>query len=280
MSRTPGGTLGVRTADGAVVPLLDLRLAAPARAVFTTMADGQRRAVFDFYYREADASGWTYLDSLCLPRIPPARAGEPDLELRADLDPRGDLVLQMREPGSSAPEGFVLEAAVLQRLLGRGPARSTRPARLLLPALLLCAGLLAGGLLLLRGRVEKPAGRSPVSRAVPAPEPASEAAALPAAPAASVPATEVPAALPAAAPPQPAAAAPPPASQPRLPASRHPIAWGDTLWRIAERYYGERGLYRELAESNSLDDPDRIVAGRTLLLPPALADRERKPQGE
>ncbi len=260
MSRTPGGILGVRTADGAVVPLLDLRLAAPGSAVFTTTADGQRRAVFDFYYRAADASGWTYLDSLCLPRIPPARAGEPDLELKADLDPRGDLVLQMREPGSSAPEGFVLEAAVLRRLLGKGPARSARHLRLLLPALLLCAGLLAGGLLLLRERGGKPAGRSPVLRAVPAPEPTSQAAALPAAPAASVPATEAP--------------------DTPLPAARHPIAWGDTLWRIAERYYGERGLYRQLAESNSLDDPDRIVAGRTLLLPPALADRERKPQGE
>lgn len=272
MSRTPGGILGVRTADGAVVPLLDFRLAAPGHAVFTTTADGQRRAVFDFYYRAADASGWTYLDSLCLPRIPPARAGEPDLELKADLDPRGDLVLQMHEPGSSAPEGFVLEAAVLQRLLRRGPARSARHLRLLLPALLLCAGLLAGGLLLLRERGGKPAGRSPVLRAAPAADPTSKAAALPAA--------QEAAALPAAAAPAPAAAAPPLASRSPLPAARHPIAWGDTLWRIAERYYGERGLYRELAESNSLDDPDRIVAGRTLLLPPALADRERKPQGE
>jgi LysM repeat protein len=269
MSRTPGGVLGVRTADGAVVPLLDFRLAASGRAIFTTTADGQRRAVFEFYFRAADASGWTYLDSLCLPRIPPARAGEPDLELRAGLDPRGDLVLHMHDPASSLPESFVLEAAELRRLLPRQPARSPRHLRLLLTALLLGAGLLVGGFTLLRDRGGKPAS--------PAPDTTPTVAAPPAAAA--------PAALPEADPAKAAAAdatptTAPPASPSPLPTARHPIAWGDTLWRIAERYYGERDLYRELAESNSLGDPDRIVAGQTLLLPPALADRERKPPGE
>jgi len=65
-----------------------------------------------------------------------------------------------------------------------------------------------------------------------------------------------------------------------IPASELRIGWGDTLWRIAERFYGERGLYRELAESNALRDPDRITAGESLVLPPALADRDRKNQGE
>lgn len=279
MNQTSGGVLGVRTADGDVVPLLDFRQPARGRAVFTTTADGQRRAVFDFYYRAAGAAGWTYLDSLCLPGIPPARAGDPDLELQADLDPRGDLILRMREPGSGQPEGFVVEAAVLQRLLRGRAARSAGHLRLLLPALLLCAGLLAGGLLLLRDRGGKPSARASTPRDVPAPDPSPKAAGQAAAfPAALPDAAPAKAAAAAPAPHTPAAAAPAPETS--LPADRHPIAWGDTLWRIAEHYYGERGLYRELAASNHLDDPDRIIAGRTLLLPPALADRERKLKGE
>ena len=64
-------------------------------------------------------------------------------------------------------------------------------------------------------------------------------------------------------------------AEPVSPATHHQISWGDTLWRIAERYYGDRGLYRKLAESNALDDPDRIIAGESLVLPPALENRQR-----
>ncbi len=329
MNRIPGGVLGVRTVDGAVVPLLDLQRAAPGRAVFTTIVDGQSQAVFDFYYRSGPSAAWTYLDSLSLPRIPPARAGVPDLEVEAVVDSGGNLVLQMHDPVSKRPAGFVLERAMLQRLLAAQPGSagsgspaavpepdtptpsapaSRRPRRLgpLLLALVLGAGILAGGLVLLRGSGSRSGRRPSAARAAPAqtqvqavpspqPEPAAAVrpiepapapsqpapAALPApagSPAAGTPATAPRAsAPPAASPAAPTAAVPAtPAGAAELPADRHPIAWGDTLWRIAERYYGERGLYRELAESNALEDPDRIIAGRTLVLPPALADRKRK----
>mgnify|MGYP006338162459 CR=1 FL=1 len=45
MNPMANAALGVRTADGSIVPLLDFRLAADNRLVFTTTADGQRRAV-------------------------------------------------------------------------------------------------------------------------------------------------------------------------------------------------------------------------------------------
>jgi hypothetical protein len=50
------------------------------------------------------------------------------------------------------------------------------------------------------------------------------------------------------------------------------ILWGDTLWRITERYYGNRDLFPELAESNALADPDMIIAGESLVLPSALGE--------
>jgi LysM repeat protein len=50
------------------------------------------------------------------------------------------------------------------------------------------------------------------------------------------------------------------------------ILWGDTLWRISERYYGNRDLFPELAESNALADPDMIIAGESLVLPSELGE--------
>ena len=271
MNPMANAALGVRTADGSIVPLLDFRLAADNRLVFTTTADGQRRAVFDFYCR--GPGGWTYLDSLSLPHIPPARAGLPDLELQAHLDGQGDVHLQLLDPTTGKPAAFLLEARILRGLQADRPPASVSPAvrrpaaapppqrrGMVLLALIACTLLTAGGLLLAnnarhrRTYAEAPAQHSPVPLSEPVSQPPAPAVALPR---------------------PPSAPAPRPAN-----AVAHQITWGETLWRIAERYYGERGLFQELADSNSLDNPDRIISGRMLLLPPALADRKRKPQGE
>jgi nucleoid-associated protein YgaU len=66
----------------------------------------------------------------------------------------------------------------------------------------------------------------------------------------------------------------------KVASANYRINWGDTLWRIAERYYGERGLYRELAENNVLNDPDLIIAGKSLQLPSTLAGRRRRIGGQ
>ncbi len=47
----------------------------------------------------------------------------------------------------------------------------------------------------------------------------------------------------------------------------HYIKWGDTLAKIAYRYYGDGKLYPELAEINKIKNPHLIVSGKTLLLP-------------
>jgi hypothetical protein len=272
MNPLANAALGVRTADGSIVPLVDFRLAADNRLVFTTTADGQCRAVFDFYYRGPE--GWTYLDSLSLPHIPPARAGLPDLELQAHLDGQGDVRLQLLDPTTGKPAAFLLEARILRGLqadrppapvspAGRRPAADPSPQRrrTVLLALVACALLTAGGLLLAynarhrRTFAESPAQQGPVPLSA---EPASP----PSAPAVALPRP-------------PSAPAPRPANT-----AAHRIAWGETLWRIAERYYGERGLYQELAESNILDNPDFIIAGESLRLPAALAGHRRRGSGE
>lgn len=49
----------------------------------------------------------------------------------------------------------------------------------------------------------------------------------------------------------------------------HEVQQGDTLWKIAERYYGDGSLYTNIFEANRdvLDDPDKIKVGQKLRIP-------------
>jgi hypothetical protein len=46
------------------------------------------------------------------------------------------------------------------------------------------------------------------------------------------------------------------------------IRWGDTLWDISEAFYRNPWLYPRIARFNSIRNPDFIVAGRTIRIPP------------
>ncbi|MBN1474123.1 MAG: LysM peptidoglycan-binding domain-containing protein [Syntrophaceae bacterium] len=44
---------------------------------------------------------------------------------------------------------------------------------------------------------------------------------------------------------------------------------GDTLWKIAENFYGDGKLYKKIFEANTdiLKDPDKIQIGQKLRIP-------------
>ncbi len=48
----------------------------------------------------------------------------------------------------------------------------------------------------------------------------------------------------------------------------HRIRWGDTLWDIATRYYGNPWLYKKIAKANNIRNPDLIISGTRLWVPP------------
>lgn len=48
----------------------------------------------------------------------------------------------------------------------------------------------------------------------------------------------------------------------------HKVRRGDTLSGIAAREYGDPARWRAIAEANGIDNPRRLVPGRTLVLPP------------
>lgn len=104
---------------------------------------------------------------------------------------------------------------------------------------------------------------APIAAPVAAPAPTPEPAAPAAAPAAPAPAPA----------PEPAAAAPAPApAKPAEPAKKagtwHKIKWGDTLWDISIAYYRTPWLYRTVAKANKIKNPDLIISGTWIFIPP------------
>jgi hypothetical protein len=46
------------------------------------------------------------------------------------------------------------------------------------------------------------------------------------------------------------------------------IRWGDTLWDISDAFYRNPWLYRRIAQFNNIRNPDRIISGTTIRIPP------------
>lgn len=47
----------------------------------------------------------------------------------------------------------------------------------------------------------------------------------------------------------------------------HTVVKGDTLWAIAQRYYGNGSRYPEIAKANNISNPNIINVGQNLLIP-------------
>jgi nucleoid-associated protein YgaU len=73
----------------------------------------------------------------------------------------------------------------------------------------------------------------------------------------------VPAAVEEVAPAEPAPPPPPPPPAPRT----YTVVSGDTLWAIAERFYGDGNRYPEIAQASGVANPDLIHPGQVLTIP-------------
>ncbi|QLY32487.1 LysM peptidoglycan-binding domain-containing protein [Nocardia huaxiensis] len=55
---------------------------------------------------------------------------------------------------------------------------------------------------------------------------------------------------------------------PAAPAAQtYTVEPGDTLWAIAERFYGDGNRYQEIANASGIDNPDAIQPGQVLTIP-------------
>ena len=62
--------------------------------------------------------------------------------------------------------------------------------------------------------------------------------------------------------------APPPQVTKKSDVVRYEVKWGDTLWDIAQSYYNNPWLYQRIASANKIKNPDYIMAGTILVIPP------------
>ena len=62
--------------------------------------------------------------------------------------------------------------------------------------------------------------------------------------------------------------APPPQVAKKTDVVRYKVKWGDTLWDIAQSYYNNPWLYQRIVSANNIKNPDYIVAGTVLVIPP------------
>jgi nucleoid-associated protein YgaU len=342
-----GSVFALRLGDGRYLPLLSPDRPVRVTRLFTTLADGQRKAIFHFYFRRRAAGGWRPIGRIEWEALPPSRAGEPTLELSLIPGRAGSLLLRLRERSSGAtrsyslrlPEALPQEAPqeALPEAAPQAPPEAPRPrsspgrrktgrrpeaalqggrreARFRRPVigLVLVAVLLAIAAVLVFWYTPLRKALAVTKRAVGVAS-ATEAAQGPAQPLPPVPAvlpegTEAGAGstgaadsmsgdsarLPAAQADEPSAPArnPGPAVEPEPPAKKTPaeksvaekpaetlsyrVQWGDTLWQITEQYYGNPYLYSFLAGENAIVDPDLIIPGTELRLPPRIDDRDRK----
>ncbi|BBY44613.1 LysM peptidoglycan-binding domain-containing protein [Mycolicibacterium celeriflavum] len=68
--------------------------------------------------------------------------------------------------------------------------------------------------------------------------------------------------------PKAAPAPPPPPPPPPPPAPRtYTVVSGDTLWAIAERFYGDGNKYQVIADASGISNPDLIHPGQVLTIP-------------
>jgi LysM repeat protein len=95
-----------------------------------------------------------------------------------------------------------------------------------------------------------------------------------AAPPAPPPVIQAPARPPAAQPPRARNRPPAPVSSYKVPTTipkegaPYTIRWGDTLWEISEAFYRNPWLYPRIARFNNIRNPDLIISGTTIRVPP------------
>lgn len=301
-------SIGIKLANGEFYPVLVEGSTARRRIVLTTVHDGQQSVQIDLYRSAASTmADASYIGSLVVEDIAAKKKGEPSIELvlsydgseslsaeAVDLDDGGErqslsVSLQAldQEHMYEMPD-FELEnestppAALYGDDAERAePDRKGAPVAAVIAAVaaLVIVLVVAAWLLFFRNGEGGTPPATPATTVAPATT--TTIASVPTTTSTTTTTTTTTTTVPAPV----AAAAPAPAPSKRarpkapvwsykIPATippegiRYKIRWGDTLWDISEAFYRNPWLYPRIAAFNKIRNPDLIISGTYLRVPP------------
>ncbi len=279
-------TIGIKVADGSYYPILEHGYKGRKRLILTTVKDNQAKVQIDLY--RGNGSGLTdarYIGSLLIDNIPPARQGEPEIELFIGIDESGQLSAEANDIRTGESQKFTTSLTTLSSsdtyeepdfsmgedesegvdfaespLTGetypvsdadrREESLHRRGPNIILLVLFVILGIaLVGAIAFFVYKSIQGPKIPPLT--VSAPAAVTQPVQQPAPAAQTAPAVTEPA-------PQPASA---------KAEVTYRIKQGDTLWDISSTYYRNPWLYPKLAKANSIKNPDLIFAGTRIVIP-------------
>jgi hypothetical protein len=287
--------IGIKVADGDFFPIAAENINAKKRLVLTTAHDNQPSVQIDFYKSSLlSMKDAVYIGTLMLENISKKERGGPSIELIVSSNENGEFsasAYDLEKPdengkhilaGSLLPlensesfndinldnEGTVIKDRFLNEY---GAAVKPSKSKLLMIAIPALAIIIFGlYFFVFRAGLNKTESVNTVPPAeitYKAPPPP-EVAVAPAEEAPPPPVIKAPES------PEPRKRDPAPVSfyntPDAIPADglTYTLRWGDTLWDVSQAFYRTPWRYNYLARYNGIRNADRIIAGRTIMVPP------------
>jgi hypothetical protein len=290
-------TIGIKIANGEFYSIIKEDSSVKKRLILTTVHDKQHSVQIDLYKSFTDTmADALYIGSLVVENIRPRPKGEASIELVIFSTGNGEITADATDLDSSAhgehhylnvslkslnednreyeiPD-FEIEQNGYPPAGLYGTAKSENKRKRHFPWLLaVCAGLAAAVIcvaLWLFGPL--PVGGKQTASPPPVVQDSQPRETAP--PPASPPVIQAPAGPPPAPAPERRQRPVPPVASYKAPTTIprggavYRIRWGDTLWDIAEAFYRNPLLYPRIARFNNIRNPDFIISGRTIRIPP------------
>ncbi|MCL2608473.1 MAG: LysM peptidoglycan-binding domain-containing protein [Treponema sp.] len=292
-----GGTIGIKVADGNFYPILGENVSVGKKLVLTTVHDEQNSVQIDLYRSFAGSMlDAQYIGSLLVQDIRPGEKGEASVCMTISVDGDGYITAEAFDL-NAPPESdhHILNVSLrtldtvtdpedfpdfdLDQPAGIGSRKEPVSGHrglswgILAAAVIVALGIAILWFLLLRGtlagRPERPQEERPAltgqASSVEPPSPGGGS---------EPPVIVAPTSPPEPAPPAARERPPAPVMSYRVPQTIPPngisyeVRWGDTLWDIAAAFYRDPLLYPRIARHNNIANPDRILAGFPIRVPP------------
>ncbi|MDR0382771.1 MAG: Hsp70 family protein [Spirochaetaceae bacterium] len=293
--------IGIKIANGAFFPILEENKVAKKRLVLTTAHDAQTNVQIDIYKTSSmSMANAAYVGTLIVENIARKKEGSPSIELVVSYNENGELLAEARDldnpdkknknlmiasmpPDEGVPnfEDFLFEHEDISG--NKSAAAVKRPNFVRFATTALVAVLLAVFALWFFVFRAKQELYVPPSQNIAETPPAETVEDVPEV-TAVIPAVPPVAVAPPAAPPvEEPRQTPPPSSLRRsnapvfsvkfpavIPAGgiKYRLRWGDTLWDVSQAAYRNPWYYRYIARYNGIRNPDRVISGRIITVPP------------